>query len=168
MAIAQRHINYPVSTVILSNLHSIILYVAGALILFHAGWVYGALYILYVLSLEIRLIRNHCVNCFYWGKTCGFGKGRLSALIFKQGDPKHFCSKSYTFYDLIPDMLVALIPVITGIVLLVIHFKILILTAVLLIVLLTTKGNEFIRRNMVCKYCKQKDLGCPAEQLFKK
>jgi hypothetical protein len=69
---------------------------------------------------------------------------------------------------MIPEMLVSLIPVITGIVLLFIHFSLILLMAIMLLILLTTVGNSLIRGRLTCIYCKQKDLGCPAHQLFNK
>jgi len=43
-----------------------------------------------------------------------------------------------------------------------------VLFALLLLIVLSTTGNAFIRGTFTCKYCKQRDLGCPAEQLFNK
>jgi hypothetical protein len=39
---------------------------------------------------------------------------------------------------------------------------------VIMLVLLSTIGNSFVRGSLACRYCKQRDLGCPAEQLFNK
>jgi hypothetical protein len=45
-------------------------------------------YLLYALGLEVRLLRTGCVDCAYYGKACAFGKGRLCAIAFEQGDPQ--------------------------------------------------------------------------------
>jgi F0F1-type ATP synthase membrane subunit c/vacuolar-type H+-ATPase subunit K len=42
------------------------------------------------------------------------------------------------------------------------------LFAAIILVGLTTIGNGYIRGNLTCKYCKQREIGCPAEQLFSK
>lgn len=42
------------------------------------------------------------------------------------------------------------------------------LLALLFLMVLSTTGNAFIRGTFACQYCKQRDLGCPAEQLFNK
>jgi hypothetical protein len=34
--------------------------------------------------------------------------------------------------------------------------------------LLTFIGNGLVRGSLACKYCKQREIGCPAEQLFNK
>lgn len=159
---------YPIWIVFLSNLTSLSIYALGFFILMKLGWVAPAIYMVLVFILEYRLIRNHCVNCFYWGKTCGFGKGRISSLFFKRGDISKFCNLKMTWRDMIPDLLVALIPITVGIFLLVFNFDVVILIAILLLIVLTTSGNGFIRRHLTCKFCKQRDLGCPAERLFNK
>jgi hypothetical protein len=168
METIKRYENYPIWIVILSNLVLLAIYGLGFLIIFRLGLVFSFLYLLYVLLLEYMVIKNHCTNCFYWGKTCGFGKGKLSSLFFKKGDNSKFCIKDMTWKDMIPDILVSLIPLIIGIILLIIKFDIILLAELLFLILLTTTGNGFIRGRLTCKYCKQKELACPADLLFNK
>jgi hypothetical protein len=33
------------------------------------------------------------VDCYYYGKTCAFGKGYLSSLFFSRGQPQQFNTK---------------------------------------------------------------------------
>jgi len=73
-----------------------------------------------------------------------------------------------TWKDIILDILISLLPVLAGIILMVIEFDYFILAATIGIILLTTFGNSFIRGRLACRYCKQRDLGCPAEALFNK
>ena len=168
MKTTETHENYPIWIVILSNIVSILIYTSGFIITLRLGWIAAMLYLVYILALEYRLISKHCVNCCYWGMTCGFGKGRLSALFFKRGDPVKFCINEMSWKDMIPDMLVSLLPFLIGIVMMIIEFKFTILAATIVLILLTTFGNGFIRENLTCRYCKQKGLGCPAEKLFTK
>jgi hypothetical protein len=70
--------------------------------------------------------------------------------------------------DMIPDLLVSLIPFIIGIVLIVIKFDFTLFSAIILIIGLTTIGNGFIRGKLTCRYCKQRESGCPADKLFNK
>jgi hypothetical protein len=160
--------NYPIGIVILSNFVSIAIYVLGFLIISKTGWIFAFIYLLYILILELRLIKNHCTKCFYWGKTCGFGKGRLSAFLFKKGDSSKFCSKNMTWKDMIPDILVSLIPLLTGIIVLIFNFDFILLFALLLLLILTTSGNGFIRGKLTCEYYKQKETCCSAYELFNK
>ena len=55
-----------------------------------------------------------------------------------------------------------------GIVLLIRDFSWLVLAMVILLLFLATLGNGVIRGSLACKYCKQREIGCPAEQLFAK
>jgi hypothetical protein len=166
METAKRYENYPLRIVMLTNLFSLLIYGLGCFIMFKLGVIFSALFLFYVLVLEYRLIRYHCTNCYYWGKTCGFGKGRLSSLLFIKGNGSKFCTGEMTWKDMIPDILVLLIPVIVGIVLLILKFNFILLFALLILLVLTTAGNGYIRGTVTCKNCIQKELGCPANDLF--
>jgi hypothetical protein len=108
------------------------------------------------------------VNCYYYGKTCAFGKGRISSVFFKKGDANKFCKKQMTWKDIVPDFIVSLIPAIIGVILLIKNFNWALLSLVLILFILTFVGNGIIRSQLACKYCKQREIGCPAEQLFNK
>jgi hypothetical protein len=168
METIKRYENYPIGIVILSNFVSLAIYGIGFSIIFKLGSAFSFLYLLYILILEFRLIRNHCTNCFYWGKTCGFGRGRLSSRFFKKGDTSKFCIHDMTWRDMIPDILVTLIPFVIGTILLFLTFDIILLSALLLLLLSTTFGNGYIRGTLTCQYCNQKELGCPTYLLFNK
>jgi hypothetical protein len=167
METAKKFENFPVGTVIRSNVVSLAIYGFGFAILYRLGLVYSLLFTGYILFFEFRLIRYHCTRCYYWGKTCGFGKGRVSGWLFKKGDPEAFCNKAMTWKDLIPDMLIILIPLISGIALLIFHFNFILLAEILLLGLLMTSGNGYVRGSLTCKYCKQQE-NCPAFMLFNK
>jgi hypothetical protein len=157
---------YSFRIVLLSSLHTTLIYGLGFLIMYSLLPLMAFFYLVFVLVLEYRLIRYHCVNCYYWGKICGFGKGRLSSVFFRKGKAETFCAMEFAWKSMILDMLVAFVPVVTGIVLLIIHFNLIILFALLIIVLLTSSGNAFIRGKLTCRYCKQREIGCPANRLF--
>jgi hypothetical protein len=159
---------YPVTTVIASNLVSVLLWVIGAFILSRIHLFWAALYVIFVLALEYRLMSGHCTGCYYYGKTCAFGKGRLSALLFQRGSPDAFVQLKISWKDIVPDFLVFLVPVIAGIVLLVQQFSWTILLLVIILLLLGFAGNAFVRGQLACRFCKQREVGCPAEQLFEK
>lgn len=158
--------NYPLWIVIISNCVSFAIYFLGAFIMYRLGAIALIAYLLYIAWLEYRVISSHCVNCYYYGKICAFGKGRISILFFKRGSPEKFNQKQMVWKDMLPDMLVSLVPVVIGIVLMIRHFETIILLAVLFLLLLTTMGNGFVRGTPACRNCKQKELGCPASQLF--
>jgi hypothetical protein len=159
---------YPAWIVFLSNLVSFLIYGSGFFILFRLGWIAAILYLFCIMAFELRLLSRHCVNCWYWGRMCGFGKGRLSSLLFKRGDPGKFCNNEMTWKDLIPDLFISLVPLLIGIVLMIIDFDFILLIAVIILIILSTAGNGFIRGSLTCKYCKQREIGCPADELFNK
>ncbi len=160
--------NYPFWIVFFSNLVSIAIYFIGAFIIYQVGLVWLILYLAFVITLEFKLIKGHCTNCYYYGKTCAFRKGRVSSMLFKKGNSKDFCKKQITWKDIIPDFLVSLLPAIIGIALLIQDFNWTLLVLVIILFILTFIGNGVIRSRLACKYCKQREIGCPAQKLFEK
>lgn len=160
--------NYPCRVIIISNLVSIAIYLTGAFILYQLGIVWLLSYLIYIFGLEIRLMKKSCTNCYYYGKFCAFGKGKISSLFFKKGNPHNFIKNKITWKNIIPDFLVSIIPIVVGIILLILNFNWLILSLIILLVTLTSVGNSFVRGSLACKFCKQREIGCSAEQLFNK
>jgi hypothetical protein len=147
---------------------NLVIYALGACIISRLGLPYCILYLIYCLCLEIRLLACHCPNCYYYGSLCGFGKGKISSWLFKKGDPKKFAAKEISWKDLIPDFLVSLIPLAIGIYLLIRDFSPLTLALMVVLLALAMPLTGLVRGQIACKYCKQKELGCPAEELFAK
>jgi hypothetical protein len=113
------------------------------------------------------LLSGHCVDCYYYGKTCAFGRGRVAALFFKRGKKK-FSDIKLTWASLAPDFFVSLIPLVAGAILLWQSFDWILAALVVAILVLTSAGNAFCRGKIACAHCKQRALGCPAEKLFAK
>jgi len=160
--------NYPCRIILFSNLVTLAIYAIGAYIIFQVGLVWFVIYLAYITGLEIRLLKTRCVNCYYYGKLCAFGKGKLSSFLFKKGDPHKFLKDNLSWKDILPDILVSIIPLIVGIALLIMKFNWLILSLIIVLVLLTSVGNGFVRGSLACKFCKQREIGCHSEQLFDK
>ena len=160
--------NYPNLVVLGSNLLTFLIYGIGAFILYKFGLIWVTCYVLFILFLEFRLLKRHCVDCYYYGKTCAFGKGRLSSIFFPRGRPERFNQKKITWKDIIPDFLVFIVPVLAGILLLIHEFSWTVLILVIVLCLLGFIGNALVRGQLACRYCKQRGIGCPAEQLFDK
>jgi hypothetical protein len=158
--------SFPLWMVAMADAVAFGIYIIGAYIMFKLGAAFGWLYLLLCLIVEIRVMRISCIYCYYYGKLCGLGRGKLASLFFGKGDPKKFLEKKITWKGLIPDLLVSFIPFVLGIYILFKHFNWFLLILILFLLLLTTFGNGFVRSNFACKYCKQRGLGCPAEKLF--
>ena len=166
MSDSERYESYPIRIVALSNLFSLSIYAIGAYVLWMIAPLASVLYLVYCSVLEIRVLWGSCPNCYYYGKACCFGKGLLCSLIFKRGEPRKFIEKTVSWRDVLPDFMVTVVPVLGGIVLLVGEFSWIILALTLILLALGFAGSAFIRGSYACKYCKQRDLGCPALSLF--
>ncbi|MDI6645287.1 MAG: hypothetical protein QME14_09540 [Methanobacteriaceae archaeon] len=138
----------------------------GAYIIYGLGLIYTILYLIYCIVLEINLLKNGCIDCYYYGKICGFGKGKLSALFFKKGDNINFSKRKLSWKHMIPDMMVFILPIIAGIIQIIFQFSWNVLVMMLIIIVLSMAGNAIVRGFLTCKKCVQRQLGCPAEKLF--
>ena len=132
------------------------------------GILFATLYVAYIIWIEIRLLAKSCKYCYYYGKLCAFGKGKCSVLFFKKGKPEKFLKAEITMKDIIPDFLTFIFPLIGGIVLLLSNFSWFIVAMLAILVILGFGGNAVIRGSFACKYCKQREIGCPAKKLFSK
>lgn len=160
--------NFPIRLVAAAVLVNVSIYALGSFILAGFGSIMMALYLLYCLGNEVHVMKMSCVDCYYYDKWCAFGRGKAAALFFRQGDPRRFLTKSISRKDLIPDMLVVIFPLVGGIALLIRDFSWGIVIALALLLTLSFGGNYLIRSRVACVCCKQRELGCPAEQFFSK
>jgi hypothetical protein len=62
--------------------------------------------------------------------------------------------------------MVSIIPMIAGVALAIMDFEWLLVSLVVVLFLLAFPGNGYIRGSLACRHCKQRSIGCPAEQLF--
>ena len=159
---------FPLRIVLLSNFVGLSIYAVGAYILAGFGIWLAALYLVYCCWIEFKVLRGSCVNCYYYDKVCGFGKGKLCSLLFKKGDSQKFTETQITWVYLIPDFMVSVFPLIGAIVLLVMGFSWKLVASLGILLGLAFVGNAVVRGSFACKYCKQKELGCPAAKLFNK
>ena len=160
--------NYPVWIPLLAVLQSMAIYTIGAYLLSGFGLIVVLPYIIFCLWIEYRVLFMSCRYCYYYGKLCGLGKGKLVPLFFKKGNPKVFLEKKIGWRDLIPDMLVFLIPLIGGVIYLFIRFNLLNLVLIAILAILALPCSGFMHSCLLCSNCKQRELGCPAEKLFGK
>ncbi|UCE81469.1 MAG: hypothetical protein JSV94_03410 [Methanobacteriota archaeon] len=160
--------SFPIGAVLLANLVSFSIYAAGIYILWQLAPIVSVLYIAYCAAIEVRLLKHSCVDCYYYGKICCFGKGLLCSHLFKKGDSKKFNKKEVSWYDIIPDFMVTIIPVIGGMISLVGEFSLVIVALIVIMLGLGFAGSAIIRGSFACRYCRQRDLGCPAQAFFEK
>jgi hypothetical protein len=164
---SQTHEHYPAWIVIVSNLVSLAIIAIGAYVL-ASLWIWLLVpYLLYCFWLEYRLLKTACINCSYFGEACAFGKGKLCALVFAPGDPQRFGSREVSWLAVVPDFLVSILPLIGGILLLVLRgWDWLIVVLLVLLLALAFGVTPAVMGSLACKYCKQKQIACPAYELF--
>lgn len=167
MSKKERFENYPAWIVIVFNLASWSVHVAGLYILYLLWPVLTLPFLLYILYLEFSVYRGGCVNCYYYGKVCASGRGKLAKLLFKKDDPKKFCLRSVGWKDFIPGFLGSVVTIVVGIYLLVQSFSwiVLIATAWPIVIFM---GNQYTYGELACPNCKQAELCCPVSEFFMK
>ena len=161
--------SYPIWIVIIVIILTLIVYAAGAYIMFRLNLITGILYVAYLIILEFQVYKEACTCCCYYGKVCAFGRGVLAAIFFKKGNPKKFCERELKFKDFIPQVLVVLIPLVVGIALLISRgFHVLTLIALIYPVFSWFALNPIIYGKLACIHCKQGSICCPALDFFTK
>ena len=160
--------SYPLGFVIGANILQLLIYLIGLYIVYLIGPIWFILYVLYILILEIRLLKYSCVNCYYYDKLCAFGRGKICSLIFKKGIPQQFLDKKITWKDLIPEFLLSIVPILIGIFLIIRNFNWIILFLIVILFIISFPVTGYLRGSLACKHCKQREIGCPAEQFFRK
>jgi hypothetical protein len=158
--------DFPLWIPLVFLLFSILGYMIGAVILVGFGVIIAFMYLVYCFGLELLVIFRSCRNCYYYGKLCGVGKGKIAQFFVKKGDSTDFANRKIGFFDLIPDFLVVIFPVVGGIILSVLDFSFIRIFLIIILLLLFFAGNALLRGSFACRFCRQKELGCPAEELF--
>ncbi len=160
--------NYPAWIIVVSNLLQIAIYGVGAYIILYFGIFWAVLYLFYCLLIEARVLKEGCINCYYYGKACFSGKGKICRLFFKKGDPNIFAKTQITWVNFVPELLISLVPLAAGIIILINNFTWTILLLLALLLILAFPVTGFLRGSLICNYCKQGKIGCPAAQMFDK
>jgi hypothetical protein len=158
--------NFPWWMIVVSNAVGLGIYAIGLYLMAQLGLVWGLLFAAYCLWMEWRVLSGSCRNCYYYGKLCGFGRGLVCSWFFTKGTEQTLSAKRISWWNVLPDFMVSLIPLGVGIAMLIHRFSRHALIPLVVLVLLGSVGTGFVRGQIACKYCKQRKLGCPAEQLF--
>jgi hypothetical protein len=152
--------NYPIRTVVLANLAMITWVALGTAACWFlapvVAWIYLAVAVVMVWVVLRRLV---CVDCYYYGKWCGTGWGKLSTVFFKQGNIERFATGIGVKLAPITYGLLSLVPLVLVIIALVQE-----VTAarivVLVLLLLMSVYSGYISRQKSCVGCKMR-LMCP-------
>jgi len=159
--------NYPLWIVIFYNIILVSIYAIGLYLTYLINIYLMVTFSLLILYNEVSVYGEGCKNCYYYGKTCGAGRGRIAKLFIKKGSPKKFCERKVTWKDFIIPMLPSLLIIVVGIYLMILDFSFLILlmTAWPLIVFFFI--NQWLYGELLCPNCKQCAICCPVAEMFK-
>ncbi len=151
---------YPWSVVVIENLVLALWIFLGTIVITQVNLLIGMIYIASALFMILIVMRKLiCTRCYYYGKRCHVGWGKISSLLFDQGNIEEFNTCAGQKVAPILFGLLALIPMIFGVISLVKDFKIskLVLVSVLLCTILY---SSVVARKKSCAKCKVK-LICP-------
>jgi hypothetical protein len=121
-----------------------------------AAWVYLGAALLMVFVVLRRIV---CVNCYYYGKRCAIGWGKLAALMFKQGGMDKFATSIGVKLAPATYSLLSLIPIGFCIAAMVQDFEV-VQAVVLALLLAMSAYSGTISRKKSCANCKMR-LACP-------
>ena len=150
--------NYPRSLVAFNWLFSLVGLAVGLMILAQLGiWAWTGYLVLYFLEMA-AVLAFACTRCCYYGKTCGTGYGKLSALLFKKGAEEEFHQATSHKVAGILMLVISPLPILGGIASLIVGFSPYRLFLFLALIGLLVAG--FVTRpRLVCGHCKQAESG---------
>ena len=158
---------YPIIPVIAQNLFFLIYFSTGFIMMLPLKIlglpIISLLYAIFLVVMLLFVLRKHlCTNCYYYGKRCSTGWGKLSSLMFKEK------SGNYELGIKLAGIiwgLATLIPIIGSIISLILNFTTYRLGLLILFILLTP--INFIFHKNSCKRCKMRNI-CPASMVKEK
>jgi len=164
----EKYENYPAWIVLVYNLIAFSIYAAG-LYLSYLIWPWLALaFLAYAIYLEVAIYREGCRYCYYYGKICVAGRGKIAKFFMKKGDPRKFTEKTVEFKDFIPTFLFSIMIIAAGIYLLIFRGFDWIILGITLWPVIIFFGNQITYGQLACPHCKQGEVGCPACEYFMK
>lgn len=159
--------NYPIKIVCVSATLTIISYLLGTAVFYVLSPLLGVLFLILTITNIGVSMKLRCTNCFYLGKYCNFGLGKLAAILFKKGNPEEFSNRRKVIPTAVLSFGTMLLPIVAGILLLLIDFSIGNITLLSVYILFGIVPNFFVRGSF-CEKCMQGQLGCPSyEQMIK-
>jgi hypothetical protein len=111
-------------------------------------------------------MRYRCKYCYYYGKRCYMGLGKL-AKVFKKGNAKEFSKTKNLVPALVFMMITIFSPIIAGIIALIVSFSWLVVVLLVAYLFIAIIPNFFLKKSLCCDRCIQGKLGCPAYEGMK-
>jgi hypothetical protein len=150
--------NYPKHIIVIRWIILLIAFALGIYVLLDLHHMLAIVYILYsVIALTLILPLSRCVSCFYHGKLCNTGWGRVAFYLFKKGDESKYV-EHYNYAIFLH--LLWLFPLLVALLQLVRKRDVLALS-ILVIYLFILFVEKIVLKKLCCKRCHQKEF-CPA------
>jgi hypothetical protein len=150
--------NYPKHIIVIRWIILLTTFGLGTYILSDLHYMLAIVYILYsLIALTLILPLSRCVSCFYHGRLCNTGWGRVASCLFKKGDESKYV-EHYNYAIFLH--LLWLFPLLVALLQLVRKRDILVLSifGAYLFILFVEK---IVLKKLCCKRCHQKEF-CPA------
>jgi len=163
--------SYPAWMILVYYLFSFSVYLAGMYLTFLVWPLFSLAFFVYIFYLEIKVLREGCVRCYYYGKRCVCGKGKVAKMFFKKDEKRKFYEREIKMKDMIPSFLPMLITLVAGIYLVILglpSINFLVIGIAVWPLIVTFLGNPIVYGKIACPHCKQRELGCPACDFFMK
>ncbi|MFX0115453.1 MAG: hypothetical protein ACFFB3_12965 [Candidatus Hodarchaeota archaeon] len=122
----------------------------------------GLVYFFLCLIMLFVAMKFRCSYCYYYDKRCPSGLGKLCKFFFKQGASEEFQNPRNIAPTATLSVAVLLLPFGGGLVLLFEEFSWFVLMLLILYLLIAGLSGYFLRKDLLCKNCKQGQIGCPA------
>ncbi len=150
--------DFPKSIIIIRWIILLFAFALGVYVLLRLHYMLAIVYIVYsMIALTLILPLSRCVNCFYHGRFCNTGWGKIAAYLFRKGDESKYVDR----YDYAIFLhLLWLIPLLAAALKAVRRRNILAL-AIFAAYLLTLFVEKIILKKLCCRRCHQRDF-CPA------
>lgn len=142
----------------LENLVALIIYILGTIILSRFSMIIGIGYFIYCLISVVIIWFLVCPFCYYYGKVCPCGYGKIAPFVVKKGDRKKF-QKQFKYLVLFSIFSFSL-PVIGGLLMLLMHYTLLLLIEIAIFAIMAFVVIPMQSKKISCKHCKQKSE-CP-------
>lgn len=151
---------YPKAVIILGNFMMLLWIALGTIACWFlsplAAWIYLPSAIIMIFIVLRKLV---CPDCYYYGKWCSLGWGKLSALFFKKGNVEKFAIGVGLKLAPLTYGLLTLVPLILIVISLFLGFSLFKITILVLLLLISFYSGA-ISRKKTCARCKMK-LICP-------
>jgi len=151
---------HPKSIAVIGNLIMLLWISLGTVACWFFNPIVAGVYLAFAVVMVFIVLRKLvCTNCYYYGKWCPIGWGKLSALFFRKGSIEKFSTGIGVKLTPLTYGLLTLIPLVLIIISIIREFTV-VKAAVLVLLILVSIYSGAVSRKNSCMKCKMR-LICP-------